>query len=135
MEKTTSEIIVESVKRTQERRAARPRVAAPLARAARPATLSTASVNVPAMLASMHLVTAEISALKKTMRASGHMIAWKEARELAQLKREATSLCVLSARLRGRLHLPVTACSVEQQNVVAFETAAALPQIAKEVAA
>lgn len=45
-----------------------------------------------------------LAAFKREVRASGHNITWQEARQLAEMKRAATRLCILRARTRGRLH-------------------------------
>lgn len=64
---------------------------------------------------------AALRAFKRQIRVSGHNVTWQEARELRDRKREATRLCILRARTRGRLH----GCALDAaaQDAIALELA------------
>ena len=69
---------------------------------------------------------AALGTLKREVRASGHNITWQEARKLRDMKREATRLCILRARTRGRLH----GCTLDEaaQDAIAAEVAPQFPR-------
>jgi hypothetical protein len=60
---------------------------------------------------------AEIKALKKAMRASGHNISCKEAYELMRLKGVATKLYQIRAASHGRIHLRTEALKMQKDEI------------------